>query len=262
MSRPPTIARILDRCDVCGKKIHRQELVRTQMRYLKPQSSNQFLYSSYSATGWACDATDGGEIGIGTRADKTRTKVASDGTVSIVNGVQCWQGSGSYRSILGVDVSSAAKFTVSAVVAPYYTSESPELSITMGLCDADGANTTSERTWTTSGLARTWYTVTVGNIASPLAASSVYVYWSVTPADEDQYWQIEDCQLELDATGDKPGEFVKSTGSSITVATDTETMTTRKVCPDCYEVLLVKSEQFGRPYTEVEPPISSDPQEV
>lgn len=259
MSHPPAIARVLDRCDVCGQKIHRQELVRTPVRYLRPAAQNLLPYSSYSASGWACDATDKSTLQIGTRADKTRFKVGYGTDVTILNGVQTWQGDGTYRTITSIDLSSATKATVSAVVEPYYKSQEPLLQVTMGLCDSDGANKTSERSWVTSSGTRMWYTVTVADIATPLDASAVYIYFDVTP-ETDQYWAIEDAQVELDATGDRPGEFVKTSGAAVTTAVDTETMTMRKVCPRCYEPLMEKSEQFGRPRREVEPPIPDDMQ--
>ena len=261
MSNPPAIARVLDRCDVCGKKIHRQELVRTQVRYMRPAATNLLPYSSYSASGWACDATDKSTIGIGTRADKTRTKVGYGTTVSIVNGVQTWQGDGTYRTTTAVDLSSGTTAIISAVAVPYYASENPSLSITMGLCDGDGNNGTTERTWTTSTMRRVWYPVTVADIASPLSAAAAYFYWTVTP-QTDEYWSIEDAQVELDTDDSRPGEFVQTTGAAVTTLVDTRSMAVRKVCPDCYEPLFRESERVGRPSEEVEPPIPDDMQEV
>ena len=57
-------------------------------------------------------------------------------------------------------------------------------------------------------------------------------------------WWADRMQLEKNAT--VPGQFVKTSGSTVSNTTDQTLMTQRKVCPNCVERVLSKSERFGR----------------
>ena len=272
MSKVQAIARVKDSCDVCGRDVHRKDLVRTQVRFLNAHGSNYFLTSSYNSSYWNCNATDKGNLACGP-TDGGRVKVSFDNTVTEALGAQTWSGTGKVmRSTSAVDASTWTTFVVSAEVGPWFTwsagdsefdggheAQTAELSITMGLCDSDGNNKTSERTWT--GLRtqqRVWCSVTVADIASPLSSSAVYVYWTVTVTGSG-YWYIDSMQIEKNATS--PGTFKPTAGAAVDI-TDTKSMAVRKVCPNCWEPLLKESEQYGKPRTEVEPSIPSEMQEV
>ena len=265
MSRPPAIARQLDRCDVCGTKIHKKDLVRTQIRFVKSEGTNYLLYSSYNSSFWSCDASDVDTIGIGPHADDSRVSIALDNTVTQVYGSQTWSGTGTFRSTTSVDLSSLTTFTFSCEVAPVCSYSSnvaslEALTVAMGICDGDGNNKDLQRTW--SGLlsqTRCWFNMDVADIASPLSSSGVYFYITVT-VDGTNYWLVDD--LTVEGGKSKPTTFLKAAGAAVSNSADTKSMTVVKACKNCREPLLRESEQFGRPRTEHEAPIPSDSQEV
>jgi len=263
--RVEPIARQLDRCDVCGVKIHRKDLVRTNMRYLLPAGSNYFVYSSYNSGYHACTSTDRSTITIGPHADKSRTKLGGDNTVSYVDGSQTWGGSGTFRTTTSVDVSSLTNFTVSAMFGQVLSwssnvASASDLTIAMGLCDGDGNNKDLQDTWSDiNAMQRCWFTMAVADIESPLSSSGIYVYFTVT-IDGTDYWFVDDISLEGDKSS--PDQFIATSGTAKTAQTESGTMTVVKACKRCREPLLSTSEQFGRPYTETEPPIDLDMQEV
>ena len=263
--RVEPLARQLDRCDVCGKKIHRHRLVRTNMRFLQPAGSNYFAYSSYSSSYHSCSASDVSTITIGPHADKSRTRVDTDNTVSYVDGTQTWSGSGTFRTTTSVDVSSLTNFTVSAAIGQQLSwssnvASASDLTVAMGLCDGDGNNKALQRTFTgVNAMQRLWFTMAVADIESPLSSSGIYVYFTVT-IDGTDYWFIDDISLEGDKTS--PDQFITTSGTAKTSQTATKKMTMVKVCSSCREPLLLESEQFGRPFEEEEPPIGVDFQEI
>ena len=50
INRPEAKALQLDRCEVCGNKTHRSNLVRTQVEFLRVKSENYFTYSYYDGS--------------------------------------------------------------------------------------------------------------------------------------------------------------------------------------------------------------------
>lgn len=125
MSDLPVIHRQLDRCDICGCKTHKKDLVRTNVYWGDVESSNRLTYSSYDSSAWACNGTDKGVVSFGPRSDKAETSVDSDGNVTVVNGSQTWykaNGAATYRMTVPVDCSSAETITFS-VMAGLHQSE-------------------------------------------------------------------------------------------------------------------------------------------
>ena len=60
------------------------------------------------------------------------------------------------------------------------------------------------------------------------------------------YWWIDELQLESVATRTTPGVYRETAGTAASLAADTGMISSRKVCPDCFEYVLSKSEKFGR----------------
>jgi hypothetical protein len=276
MAKLPVLGRQQDRCDVCGRNVHRKDLIRTQVRFLNAAGQNYFVTSTYDSTNWACNGTDKGNIAIGPNGDAETVSISiADGSaVTERNGEQTWSGSAKdFRSITAVDVSGATTFCVSAEIGPWFPASSGdsefdgghaaqtgEVTVAMGLCDADGNNKALQRTWTAQrSQARVWFQMNVADIASPLASSGIYVYFTITLSASGPYWYVTSMQLEKNVTS--PGVFKPTTGAAVDI-TDTKTLTVRKVCPRCREPLLRESQQFGRPRTEVESPIPTFGQEV
>ena len=248
-------ARQLDRCDVCGIKIHKHDLVRTNMAFLASAGNNYIQQSSY-ASGWLCDASDAGTISSGSYADRMRIVVSDDNTRTESFGVQTWDGAGTFYG-LGADISSWTSFVFAADVGPYDRETSPEMTFTLGLIDSDGNNPVVYRTVITAGSTRAWFTLNIADLPAGKTAAALYPYVATTSTNK---WWVDRLQLEKDVV--KLGTFVPTLGSSVD-RIDTRMMTVRKVCPDCREPLLSKTERHGKLAEQrTEEPIALDIQEI
>jgi hypothetical protein len=114
-------------------------------------------------------------------------------------------------------------------------------------------------TWTINTQTRVWWTATPAEvIAAGAALTTVGFYIAVAG---DGYWWADRMQLEKDAT--VPGQFVRTSGSTVDNTTDRTLMTQRKVCPNCVERILSKSERFGRTdESPVDDPVDTWAQEI
>ena len=253
------IGRQLDRCDVCGVKIHKQDLVRTNMSFLGVAGSNYLLYSAYNATGWTVDtATDAGAISVGPYADRARVRISDDNTRTEVDGTQTWLGSGVLRSITGIDASAWDSLVFAADIGPYFRETSPETTFTLGLCDSDGTNKELLATYTTAGSIRAWYALDIADVPAGKDDSDLYFYISVTAVGKN--WWADRLQVSKDIP--RVGAFIPTSGSSVD-RVDTPLMTVRKVCSNCREPLLSKTEQYSKIAEQrTEEPISLDIQEI
>lgn len=242
INKPPVIAGQLDRCDVCGNKMHRDKLVRTQVEWLYPAHNNYFTYSNYDGTVWVCDATDVSTISYGNRCDYARTTLDDSNTITILNGVQTWSGDGTFRCTTAPTTGAGSTDNVifSCQIGPWERSTTPELTVAIGDCDTDGNNKTAKANFTVAGASRICFSWT-GLEAS--AGQGCY-YIQVT---NDGYWWIDELQLEVSSSYSTPGVYVKTSGSTISQSTDLGAISSRKVCPECFETVLKKSEQYGRP---------------
>ena len=60
-----------------------------------------------------------------------------------------------------------------------------------------------------------------------------------------------------------PENFVRTSGSSVSNQSETQMMTQRKVCPNCAELILSKSEKYGRTdESPIDDPVDSWVQEI
>lgn len=250
------IGRQLDRCDVCGAHVLRKDLVRTQVEFLAPEASNYLTYSSYSASGWSCDASDAGAISIGPYAGEARVVIDDSNTSTESFGSQTWDGSGTLRSTSAVDASSWTSLVFAVDAGPYHQETSPEMTFTIGLCDSDGSNTEQQASFTTPGQIRAWFTLNISAIPAGKSASGLYFYISTTSSNK---WFADRMQVAKNATA--MAQFAPTLGSAVD-RTDTPSMTMRKVCKRCREPLLSKKDRYGR-HSEIrtERPIAVDIQE-
>jgi len=262
----------LDRCDVCGRKLPRRDLVRTNVRWLQPEGSNYLTHSSYHTDQWTVDtSTDRSTIGYGPHGDKQRITIP-DAVAGVITPAytgcsQTWSAAGTLRSVTtAIDVSGLTQFVFSVDVAQVLSwssniASASDLTVAMGLCDSAGANTALQKTWTdVSGLLRCWFQMDVADIASPLSSSGIYVYATVTPDTATDYWLVDDMSIEGDVA--RPTQFITTTGTAVTAQTATKVMAMRKVCPRCREDLLRESEPPSSHEQRVEAPVSSAPQQV
>lgn len=238
---------MLSRCDVCGRKTHRADLVLQSQETKEVAGNNYFTYSSYSSSGWACGATDAGAISYGTGCglymDTPGLSTTTMEQPDLLGGVQTWTGNGTFRATVAVDASSATNICVSAWVGAKQDNTSPSMTVVMGFCDADGVVLTTERTWTLTNSTRVWFTTAVADITAA-TTSELYVYLTVTNAGS---WWINELQFDLGAT--KPGDFVETTGAAKT-STGSRVYHSKKVCKHCrYPVW-----ELNPGTTRVEPP--------
>jgi hypothetical protein len=249
------IGRQLDRCDVCGKKTHKVDLVRTQVEFLAAAGSNYFTYSSYDTNGWTLvTGTSAGTISSGPYADRMRI-VVSDGNTSTESfGTQTWTVGAGFSVYSGnvqiksaaVDISSWTSFVV-AYDFGFYDRETNVANLTPAclIYNTDGATGgTSVNTrlrWSMGG--RYWGTMSVSDVDSALDTSAAVFHLTVrTHTGGEKVW-IDRMQLIKNAT--RPGTFVPTSGSTVD-RTDTASVTMRKVCPSCRERVLSKTNRYGR----------------
>jgi hypothetical protein len=241
INKPPAVAGQLDRCEVCGNKMHRSKLVRTQVEWLYPAHENAFTNSSYDGTYWVCDATDASTISWGNRCDNVRYVINDDLTTSILNGVQTWTGDGTFRCTTAPTTGAATTDNVifSCHIGPNELNATPEMTVVLGDCDTDGNNKTVKKTFTISGTTKVWFSWTGAEAA--LGQGCYYV--QVTNDDD---WWIDELQLETSSDSTSPGTFVKTAGTAVSATAEAANISTRIVCPSCFETLFMKSEKFGR----------------
>ena len=245
-NRPPALALQLDRCDVCGDKYHRNDLVRTQVEFLDKKAENFSLYSSYDGTYWVCDAVDEGSVSYGNRCDNVRTALDSDNDIGYINGVQTWSGNGAMRTATLSGVASASSVLVlSAQVGPHEQNTSPSMTVEIGVTDTEGIVKQAVRTWTISETTRVWFAETASVLEAYGLGSGTAQYFYIAITNAGKWW-IDEMQLEANTIGSIPEVFVRTSGASASNQSDRTLMTQRKVCSSCSERILSKSERFGK----------------
>ena len=250
-----------DRCDVCGSRTRKIDLVRTNVDFLAAAGSNYFLYSSYNSSFWTVDtAVDAGLISIGPFADNARIVIGDDNSRTEAYGSQTWTGSGVLRSTTAVDASTWTSLVFAADIGPYQRETSPSTTFTLGLCDSDGSNKEQLSSWTVTGNQRAWYTLNIADVPAGKSAAALYFYVSVVALGKK--WWIDRIQLIKDAVSINSEAFVPTAGGSAD-RVDTPMMTVRKVCRDCFEKPRLRSEQYNREAEQrTEDPVAVDIQEV
>ncbi len=255
------IAWQLDRCDVCSKKVHRRDLVRTQVEFLAPAGSNYLTYSSYNTSGWTTDGsiTDRSTISVGPYADRARVRVADDNTLTEILGSQTWSGSGYFYSDTAIDGSAWTSLVFAADVGPYHRSTAPSTTFTLSLCNDGGGGAVSLASFTTMGDMRAWGTINIADLPEDKTSSTLYFRIDAAP-QTSQYWWVDRIQVAKDVTS--LGTFIPTSGSSVD-RDDTTMMTVRKVCTSCREQILSKSERRGKiAEIRTDQPVAVDMQEI
>jgi hypothetical protein len=263
-NKPPALALQLDRCDVCGNKYHRGDLVRTQVEFLDMKAENYFDYSSYDGTWWVVDtASDVSTISYGNRCDNVRTTLSDDNVVSYLNGVQTWSGDGVFRSTGRTSFGSSGHVTFSAHVGPHEQNTSPEMTVVLGICAVDGTSKQAVKTYTIKGSTRVWFNETKATLNGyGVGTNAWYFYIQIT---NDGYWWVDELQLEANvgSIDGHPENFVRTSGSTVSNQSERTLMTQRKVCPGCAELILSKSERYGRTdESPIDEPVDTWAQEI
>ena len=245
-NRPPALALQLDRCDVCGDKYHRGDLVRTQVEFLDKKAENFFSYSSYDGTYWVCDGVDEGSVSYGNRCDNARTTLGSDNVVGYINGVQTWSGTGTMRmASLSLASAGTSTLVISAQVGPHEQNPSPSMTVELGVTNSDGSVTQAIKTWTISETTRVWFAALASDLEAYGLGSGTAQYYYIKVTNAGKWW-IDEMQYEANTIGSIPEVFVRTSGTYVSNQSDQTMMTQRKVCSRCQERILSKSERFGK----------------
>ena len=265
-NKPPALALQLDRCDVCGDKMHRKDLVRTQVEFLDKKAENFLSYSSYDGTYWVSDASDEGTVSYGNRCDNARLTLSDANVLSYINGVQTWSSAGVTDTMrmdtLSVGSADSTILVFSAQVGPHEQNATPEMTVELGVANSDGTSTQAVRTWTINGTTRVWFAETSSVLnAYGLGNNSEQRYY--IKVTNDGKWWIDEIQLEANTVGSIPEVFVRTTGTFVSNQSDRSLLTQRKVCASCSERILSKSERFGRTdESPVDEPVETWAQEI
>jgi len=242
-NKPPSLARQLDRCDVCGTKIHRDKLVRTQVEFSFPAGSNYIIQSTYDGSHWTDnDAANLGTISVGPYADNQRLTIDASNNLTELNGTQTISTTKMmYTTVACADPSAWNSMVFSFEGGPYHRSTTPETVFTFGVYNiGDTAHLYQMKSWTTSTQRRMWWTATPAEVLAAGAVLSTIGFYIVGTGSS---WWADCFQLEKNAT--KPGQFVQTSGAAVD-RIESSAMSSRKVCPECFEYVLKKSTQYGR----------------
>jgi hypothetical protein len=262
-NKPEARALQLDRCDVCGDKMHRSRLVRTQVEFLDKKAENFLSYSSYDGTYWVCDAVDEGNVSYGNRCDNVRTTLSDDNDISYINGVQTWSGNVTMRmATISLASAGTSVLVVSAQVGPHEQNTSPSMTVEMGVTNSDGSSTQAVRTWTINSTTRVWFAEKSSVLESYGLGSGTAQYFYIKVTNAGKWW-IDEMQLEANTIGSIPEVFVRTSGASASNQSDRSLLTQRKVCSSCSERILSKSERFGRTdESPIDEPVETWAQEI
>lgn len=267
--KPSVIHRRLDYCDVCGLKHHAKDLCRTQVSFVVPAGSNYFTYSKYNASGWSyTKCTDAGEISVGASGRKARVSVAWDSgnTQTEVGGSQTWTGGGYILSLAGVDLDGWTSFVVSADFGGYHRNTGA-VDFTIYICDSTNSAHHSLVTKTVAAGSSSrlfyYYLLDVRGIwpFTGVDKNDVYFAFNADPVVTGEKWWVENMRLEKDVS--TPGNALITTrGATVDRDASSESIAVRQVCPSCLEKMWQRSKQIGVPRTEIEPPITTEMQEL
>jgi hypothetical protein len=247
---------------VCGDKYHRKDLVLTQVEFLDMKGENYCNQSSYESTYWTVDdASDVTSTTVGTygnRCDNVRLSLDDDNNLTYINSPKVWEGNGTMRMITDntVNMISSADATFSCVFGPHEQNTSPSSTVVIGICNEAGDSKQVLSTWTdVSTITKVWFNEEVAtlNSYSGVTGTTGSFFWYIQVTNAGKWW-IDEIQLESNVNSlptsseGMPENFVRTTGSSIKSSAHPEQsmVTSRKVCPDCRELVLSKSEQYGR----------------
>ena len=249
-NKPPAIARQLDRCDVCGNKKHRADLVRTQVAYLQHAGSNYIIQSSWDNSHWADnDSADLGSISVGPYADYQRLSLDTDNDFTERNGVHTVSTTKMlYTTAAMTDPSAWSNVCFSFEGGPYHRSTTPETTFTFGVYNIGTLGALFQaKSWTTKTQRRMWWSLTPTEIealtASVPGSPSLSTLGFYIVGTGSSWWA--DCFQCEDA--ESPGDFVATNGQATNISADVARQSVRKVCDRCRERMWKTSDQYGRP---------------
>jgi hypothetical protein len=152
--------------------------------------------------------------------------------------------------------------TFSAQVGPHEQNTSPEMTVVLGVCNSDGSVKQAIKTYTIAGTTRVWFSEASATMEGYALGSGRRQYYYIQITNAGNWW-IDEMQLEANTTTGAPENFVRTSGSLVSNQSETVMLTNRKVCPNCSEYILSKSERFGRTdESPVDEPVETWAQEI
>jgi hypothetical protein len=231
------------------------------------KAENYFEQSSYDGTYWVVDtASDASTVSYGNRCDNVRLSLDDDNNLTYINGVQTWEGNGVFRSTDFTSFSASGHVTFSAQVGPHEQNSSPEMTVALGICASNGTSKQVIKTYTISGATRVWFNETKATLNGyGVGTNGWYFYIQVTNAGK---WWVDELQLEANVNtmplpDNHPENFVRTSGAIVSNQSEQTLMTSRKVCASCAELILKKSERYGRTdESPIDEPVDTWAQEI
>jgi hypothetical protein len=211
----------------------------------------------------ASDVTSTTVATYGNRCDNVRLTLDDDNNLTYVGSPKVWQGNGTlYMNTDSGYINENTDLVVSAQVGPHEQNTSPSMTVAIGVCNDDASSKSAIQTLTIAGTTRVWAYSTVADlVATGLARDSTVIsgvtyyswryYFQITNAGN---WWIDEMQYEAGTNANSgsssrgPGNFIRTAGTKATAANNPQRslVTSRKVCPGCAELILKKSERYGR----------------
>ena len=233
-------------CEQCGRWLPWGQLVRTPVRLKVSAGSNYFPYSVYNTSGWACTASDEGEISAGKRGyfdkvDMSKRYTDYDAgteTTTETNGCQTWEGDGDMVCSSSVDCSSWTTALLYCRAGLYQRKISgvTDYSFTVALEARNGETTYTIGTRTVRCATDVWGVLTLTDVLEAHRSALTFAYSVTTPSGAEKWW-IEPMALMKDLTSIKMANVIRTSGAAATRATDQTGEGFRVVCKKCKERL-------------------------
>ena len=168
--------------------------------------------------------------------------------MSVLNGVQTWEGSGTIRTFIRTtDLLDAGYLVFSAQVGPHEENEDPEMTVSLGICSEDGVTKQEIRSWTIRTMKRVWWVALRDDLREYGLDDGNNDYFYYIQVTNDGKWWADEMQVEAISVTEprKPGTFVETNGALVR-QTEGTGISTRKVCPNCFETVYRWSEVYHR----------------
>jgi hypothetical protein len=140
--------------------------------------------------------------------------------------------------------------------------ESPDMTVVLGVTNDDGSVKQAVKTYTINTITRVWFTENASTLIDYGLGTGNQQYYYIEVTNDGKWW-IDEMQLESEAPREIPGVFARTNGARSFSSSDSTQLTSRKVCSNCRERILSKSERFGRTdESPVDEPVETWAQEI
>jgi hypothetical protein len=119
------------------------------------------------------------------------------------------------------------------------------MTVVLGVTDSGGSSKQVVRTWTIKSSTRVWFKETALTLDGYGLGTATQQYYYIQITNDGSWW-IDEIQLEEDTDYGSPGIFAATTGAAYSQTADGGGISSRKVCPNCFEYVFKRSEIYGR----------------